>query len=630
MLEFKESNFYKALQDFFINNYDKESFLEMLAEFYNRTEHIIDKNNVQDELIKELRELFLELNENGIDENIVREKVNYFVENNEKIQDIITKIIRNKNNIENITSHLEQKLELTSSNDIAVTRITRIINDGSNNGLSNPQGFCFDGKHYYCAYRQYNGTGDDTLTKIVKYDYHFNVITSTIANYGHGNSICYANGFIYITDLNNNVFKLNSSDLNLINTFKIPYGISAIAYNNEKFYLLGNEKVYITEDFILYTEINYSLPLNSGVSQGFDTDGKYIYMLRTSPNIILQYDMNGKLIYIHRIPLYADKVFKIGEVEDLSIINNEIVFSALIVDLHNTREITSIFKTNLKTNIAGNTHQSFIELLNQSDGFNIYVDTSNTNKNPLGTFSNPFPSLYEALCLCSSGFTKNNVIYIKKGVKEINENIQFVGLHNNIKIESLDTYCKINNLTLKRCNATILNIKADDVKLEEGLFICLIGYNSLRLVSSDVTLFGGLLNTTSPINLYASTLKGVEDLNVIVNDWGCHGVYSYKTNLTIGDTFTSSLVEKAKLIVFNLKLDTKLYTCSINGTGIRELNVTNIFNNSDGYIMASFHITRNGNTLSFDDVREINNTGVAKTTNTPNDSYKINGITLIL
>ena len=46
--------------------------------------------------------------------------------------------------------------------------------------------------------------------------------------------------------------------------------------------------------------------------------------------------------------------------------------------------------------------------------------------------------------------------------------------------------------------------------------------------------------------------------------------------------------------------------------------------------MASFHVTRNGNTLSFDDVREINNNGAANTTNTPNESYKINGITLIL
>ena len=623
------NNLYSNLVNFY--NINDENFKEFMSEIYKEmlSTHR-DVQYVKEHLTEEIeKQLEIYLNDGKFNINI-EEKVNEFLENNQEIKDITAKLIVNTNNIENISSQLEEKMNLTSSNDIAVTRISRIINDGSNNALSNPQGFCFDGENYYCAYRQYNGTGDDTLTKIVKYDYHFNEITSTIANYGHGNSICYANGFIYITDLKNNVFKLNSIDLNLINSFKIPYGISAIAFNNEKFYLLGNGKVYITDDFILYTEINYTLPVNSGVSQGFDTDGKFIYMLRTSPNIILQYDMNGKLIYIHRIPLYADKVFKIGEVEDLTIINNEIVFNALIVDLHNTREITSIFKTNLKTNIAGNTYQSFIELLNQSDAFNIYVDPSNTNKNPLGTFSNPFPSLYEALCLCSNGFTKNNVIYIKKGVKEINENIQFVGLHNNIKIESLDTYCKINNLTLKRCNATLLNIKADDVKLEEGLFICSIGFNSLRLVSSDVTLFGGLLNTTSPINLYGSTLKGIANLNVVVNDWGCHGVYSFDTNMTIGDTFTSSLVEKAKVIFFNLKLDTKLYTCSINGNGIRELNVTNIFNNSDGYIMASFHITRNGNTLSFDDVREINNTGVAKTTNTPNDNYKINGITLIL
>ena len=79
MIEFKESKFYKLLQDFSLNN-DKETFLQLLAEFYNRTEGIIDKNIIQDELIKELRELYIKFNEEGIDENIVREKVNYFVE----------------------------------------------------------------------------------------------------------------------------------------------------------------------------------------------------------------------------------------------------------------------------------------------------------------------------------------------------------------------------------------------------------------------------------------------------------------------------------------------------------------------------------------------------------------------
>ena len=91
MSKFEESNFYKALQDFFINA-DKKTFLQFLAEFYNRTEGIIDKNNIQDDLIKELRELYLEFNEKGIDENIVREKVNYFLENSLKIKDIISKL----------------------------------------------------------------------------------------------------------------------------------------------------------------------------------------------------------------------------------------------------------------------------------------------------------------------------------------------------------------------------------------------------------------------------------------------------------------------------------------------------------------------------------------------------------
>lgn len=108
MSKFEESNFYKALQDFFINN-NKDTFLQFLAEFYNRTEGIIDKNKIQDDLIKELRELYLEFNEKGIDENIVREKVNYFLENSLKINDIISKLNRNSNNIQNISSQMDTK-----------------------------------------------------------------------------------------------------------------------------------------------------------------------------------------------------------------------------------------------------------------------------------------------------------------------------------------------------------------------------------------------------------------------------------------------------------------------------------------------------------------------------------------
>ena len=115
MSKFEESNFYKALQDFFINA-DKKTFLQFLAEFYNRTEGIIDKNEIQDDLIKELRELYLEFNEKGVDENIVREKVNYFLDNSLKIKDIISKLTTNTNNIENINSQMDTNIRRIDNN----------------------------------------------------------------------------------------------------------------------------------------------------------------------------------------------------------------------------------------------------------------------------------------------------------------------------------------------------------------------------------------------------------------------------------------------------------------------------------------------------------------------------------
>ena len=92
MSKFDESNFYKALQDFFINN-NKETFLQMLSEFYNRTEGIIIKNEIQDELIKELRELCLE-NNNKHGVNLMNNSEN--TDDNESSSDIIQ--LKDKNN----------------------------------------------------------------------------------------------------------------------------------------------------------------------------------------------------------------------------------------------------------------------------------------------------------------------------------------------------------------------------------------------------------------------------------------------------------------------------------------------------------------------------------------------------
>ena len=131
MSKFEESNFYKALQDFFINA-DKKTFLQFLAEFYNRTEGIIDKDNVQDDLIKELRELYLEFNEKGIDENIVREKVNYFLENSQKIKDINTKLNINTNNIKNNYNETFNQIRTNTSYKLYSSPVVTIIVDDGN------------------------------------------------------------------------------------------------------------------------------------------------------------------------------------------------------------------------------------------------------------------------------------------------------------------------------------------------------------------------------------------------------------------------------------------------------------------------------------------------------------------
>ena len=160
MSKFEESNFYKALQDFFINA-DKKTFLQFLAEFYNRTEGIIDKDNIQDELIKELRELYLEFNENGIDENIVREKVNYFLENSVKINNINRKLATNTNKIEDNT----EKLNTNTNN---INNINSQMSTKANYEYVNNQ----------IAVAQLNGANVDTSSFITRSDLDYLLIKS--------------------------------------------------------------------------------------------------------------------------------------------------------------------------------------------------------------------------------------------------------------------------------------------------------------------------------------------------------------------------------------------------------------------------------------------------------------------
>ena len=230
MSKFEESNFYKALQDFFINN-NKDTFLQFLAEFYNRTESIIDKNNIQDDLIKELRELYLEFNEKGIDENIVREKTNYFLENSLKIKDILAKLAintnkiednteklnANTNNIKNISSQLDTK---ASKDDVAK------ISNGTPLFASNIDGMSDTTKNYvnltdYYVYIYNNGSWTKTNVK-----YQASGVQTTPKNYSLNSKSEIVKDNKYIQQIGNLATNTNSEYIKFdcINLSKVVYG----------------------------------------------------------------------------------------------------------------------------------------------------------------------------------------------------------------------------------------------------------------------------------------------------------------------------------------------------------------------------------------------------------------------
>ena len=315
MSKLEESNFYKALQDFFINA-DKKTFIQFLAEFYNRTEGIIDKNNIQDDLIKELRELYLTFNENGIDENIVREKVNYFLENNPKVQNI-------KSKLEKLTKEIEIKYnELNiSKSDIKTELLDTAISDARffklTNNTSYPilQGGCLsdDGKYYYCSLITAGGGNEKgiiqkySIGNVSDFSTWGYVSSSSELAISHANDMQYLNGKIYLCNTNdrpNEIMIINPISLTIENTINIQYGATAITYNKKLNQFITRRK---TERGIFdFYDIDFNYIKSTEVSgitfdtvQGIDSDNDYIYELCSHQlfgNSIIAYDLKGNFI----------------------------------------------------------------------------------------------------------------------------------------------------------------------------------------------------------------------------------------------------------------------------------------------------------------------------------------------
>ena len=270
MSKFEESNFYKALQDFFINA-DKKTFLQFLAEFYNRTEGIIDKDNIQDDLIKELRELYLEFNEKGIDENIVREKVNYFLENSLKIKDIIAQLHTIKKEKAN-ESEVRKKSVLIEEYDLGQT-VKELLTNGNvavvgercinktnvnNNAITlNQTDFIKQGNINLCLYTTFesghiNGSNGNLMTPSSEYKSTGFIAVSALNKYS-------SNETLNIAFYNNSkTFVSGKGGGTWTSPLTIPEGVSYIRLtysitNDNPIFNLG-DKIYTKEEVVITDE----------------------------------------------------------------------------------------------------------------------------------------------------------------------------------------------------------------------------------------------------------------------------------------------------------------------------------------------------------------------------------------
>ena len=192
-------NLYNNLTNFY--NVNDENFKEFMAEFYKLTNEAIKKNEIQGDLIKELQRMFKEFNENGIDENTVREKVEYFLENNTKIKNIIKKINLNKDDIKNINSELED-IETQKASKLSVKELETRINSFTSlpSGSTTGDAELIDGRTGVFGYNYANiGTSireqvktilkTKTFTKAITINDSFNGVLSCEVSFLKGQSV---------------------------------------------------------------------------------------------------------------------------------------------------------------------------------------------------------------------------------------------------------------------------------------------------------------------------------------------------------------------------------------------------------------------------------------------------------
>lgn len=460
-------NLYIQLKNYVDNYFDD---LDVQTEINNKLDAMVEAGTMA-EIINQ--EIFGELNEK--------------VDNNYNTLD---------GKIDTLNDNLNDKLYVSSFVDLNLKRLSRQL-ISIEDDYFHMQGCVYIGNNVIVR-ALINDTEGDNNVLIQKINISTNTVINqaVIQNGGHANWLEYNNetSEIFITPLSlsngvsstptNDIIVLDYETLAVKETLSInqTFNILAFVYDKvtKKYYCYNTNNTLYEYDrtnnsvTLLFT-LNFDFTpysqrfteYNTLIQQGVAINNDYIYLSSINPYGLVVLNMENEVIQKFNYKKFVDDLYLLREVEQITPLENGKIFVASYGYETVSGEYTmcQYFTGDLINNEIVNQ-----PIFNQPTSKNVYVDINSSSVNPIGSSTNPFRTLGEALDILGNDFYKSASFYLADG------SYPFARIQNtqNVSIESSSndrTKVTINGLRIQNSKVRLHNISIKNTTLNNSVAI---------------------------------------------------------------------------------------------------------------------------------------------------------------
>lgn len=399
--DYPYTDFHELNIDWLLKEWEK--FLEEYQSTFTKVEEL-------DQAVKDFKEYL----ENYFDNLDVQEEINNKLDEMEE-----------DGSLETLLAHY---VYITHNPDLVqvlnVAMNTHIYDVPSNPQPAFLQGYTCHNGVSYLAFMDPTGTTSDGIIRSYSNSTGQILNEARIQNAYHANSMCVHDGHLLLCSMNHTIISINPSSLAVEVTYPVTKDIRSLSSYNGVLYVTDDEyKLYA---MTLPPDENYELKCNYQINnpsysfiQSGCVYGDYFYAISSNPKIIAVININtGTIRNIINIEDYY-YMYPTGEIEDIAIESGDEVFLASC-----TYGSYDQYRTGRVFNFSLNQNDSRRQTYAGGD-YNpisaLYVG-DNTNGNPTGTISNPFPTMSQALQAMSSSIARSyqtNRIIMNKDCDEI-------------------------------------------------------------------------------------------------------------------------------------------------------------------------------------------------------------------